>query len=59
MMKEFVIEWETDYCDNFPERRGQYVTEAENEEEAAQKFNKISFSKAAIIDIYERKTQNV
>lgn len=54
-MKQFLIEWETDYCDNFPERTGEYIVEAENEQEAAKKFKLISFSKAVIINISEVK----
>lgn len=54
-MKQFLIEWETDYCENYPERTGEYIIEAENEEEAAKKFNLISFSKAVIINISEVK----
>ena len=38
-MKKFLIEWETDFCDNFPERMGEHVIEAENENEAIRKFN--------------------
>ena len=33
-MKRFYIEWETDFCDSFPERRGSVEIEAENETEA-------------------------
>ena len=57
-MKKFLIEWETDYCDDFPERRGEYIIEAENEEEAAKKFNLMSFKKAVIINITERNKTN-
>lgn len=52
-VKKWLIEWETDYCDNFPERRGASVIEAETEEEAAQIFNKNALSKQNIIDISE------
>lgn len=57
-MKKFLIEWETDYCDDFPERRGEYIIEAENEQEAANKFYLMSFSKAVIINITERNKTN-
>lgn len=58
-MKTYIVEWETDYCDNFHERSGETAIEAETEEEAAQKFYKTSISKAAIIGIYERIKENV
>lgn len=58
-MKDFLIEWETDYCDDFPERRGVYPIKAENEEQAIKKFRLLSFSKAVIINITERKNKNV
>lgn len=38
-MKKYLIEWETDFCEDFPERQGESIIEAENEEEAAKKFN--------------------
>lgn len=53
-MKEFLIEWETDFCDDFPERRGEYILTAKNEQEAIKKFNSLSFQKAIIIRITER-----
>ena len=34
-MKKYLVEWETCYCEDYPERQGSYVVEAENEEEAA------------------------
>lgn len=58
-MKKYLIEWETDYCDNFPERSGETIIEAETENEAAQKFYKTSISKAVIIGIHERIKENV
>lgn len=39
MMKKFLIEWETCYCEDYPEKQGSYITEAENEHEAAKTFN--------------------
>ena len=33
-MKKFMIEWETDFCDDFPEIVGTEIVEAETEEEA-------------------------
>lgn len=58
-MKVFLIEWETDYNDDFPERRGEYICTAENEKEAREKFNLVSFPKSIIINIEERKIINV
>lgn len=52
-MKKYLIEWETDYCDAFPERSGEYPIEADSEEEAAKKFYEMSSSKAIIIGIHE------
>ena len=52
-MKKYLIEWETDYCEDFPEKSGECVIEAESEEEAAQKFYKNSVSKAIIFNIQE------
>ena len=56
-MKKYLIEWETDYCDDFPERRGTFPVEAESEEEAAKKFHEMSFSKAIIIGIHEERNK--
>ena len=53
-MKRFLIEWETDYCDNFPERSGECVIEADSEKEAAQEFYKNKIGKAFIVNITER-----
>ena len=52
-MKKWLIEWETDYCENFPERSGECVIEAETEDEATEKFYKNSVSKQIIIGIHE------
>ena len=38
-MKKYLIEWETCFCEDFPERQGNYIVEAENEQEAAKTFN--------------------
>lgn len=37
-MKEFVVEWETCYCEDYPEVCGSTVIKAETEEEATEKF---------------------
>ena len=51
-MKKWLIEWETCYCEDFPERQGSYIVEAENEQEAAKTFN---IFHAVIIGISEVK----
>jgi hypothetical protein len=51
MMKKYLIEWETDYCEDFPEKSGECVIEAESEEDAAQRFYKNTKSKATVINI--------
>lgn len=38
-MKKWLVEWETCFCEDFPERLGEYIVEAESEEEAAKSFN--------------------
>ena len=38
-MKKYLIEWETCYCEEYPEKQGEYIVEAENKNEAAKKFN--------------------
>ena len=57
-MKKWLIEWETDYCDNFPELSGETVIEAENEVEAVQKFTANSLSKQIIIGVHEIEERN-
>ena len=57
-VKKWLIEWETDYCDNFPEKSGECVIEAETEHEAVRKFSKNSASKQIIIGIHEIKERN-
>lgn len=54
-MKEFNVYWETDYCDDFPERHGTAIIEAETPEEAQKKFyetNKVL--KALVTEVTER-----
>ncbi len=50
-MKKFYIEWETDFCDCFPEKSGSVEIEAENETEAIRKFNALKIQKACISHI--------
>jgi hypothetical protein len=38
-MKKYAIEWETCYCEDYPESSGVQYVEAENEEQAEKKFN--------------------
>ena len=38
-MKKYLIEWETDYCEDYREQFGNLIVEAENEEEAAKQFH--------------------
>lgn len=57
-MKKWLIEWETDYCDKFPELSGETVIEAENEVEAVQKFTANSLSKQIIIGVHEIEERN-
>lgn len=47
-MKKFLIEWETDYCDSFPEQSGQEIIEAETEDEALKKFYALKIRKACV-----------
>ncbi len=58
-MKTFIIEWETDYCDDFPERRGTSIVMADTEDEAARKFAELKITKACIMNITEREENNV
>ena len=37
-LKKFLIEWETDFCDDFPERMGVCEVEAETKKDAIQNF---------------------
>ena len=54
-MKKYLIEWETDFCDNFPERSGECVVEAETEKEAAEKFYDLKIPKSIIMNIQEER----
>ena len=51
-MKKYCIEWETDFCEDYPEEHGESVIEAENEKEASQKFKRY---KTVILNISEVK----
>ena len=53
-MKKFKIEWETDLCEDFPEKSGIETIEAENEEEARKKFYDLNRT-GIIFDITEVK----
>ena len=52
-MKKYIIFWETDFCDNFPERMGDVEIEADSEDEAIKKFNELKIQKAIIHRIDE------
>ena len=52
-MKKFRIEWETDYCDCFPERTGERIIEAASEEEAVKKFRERGMHRPIISSIEE------
>lgn len=52
-MKNFLIEWETDYCDNFPEHFGELTVEAESENEAIEKFYSMNIRKACLSRVTE------
>ena len=54
-MKKWLIEWETDYCDDFPEKSGDCVIDAETEKEAAERFNSLKIPKAIITNIKEER----
>lgn len=54
-MKKYIITWETDYCDNFPERSGETPIEAESEKEAIEKFKELKIPKANILDVSEER----
>lgn len=47
-MKKYYIEWETDFCDCFPEKSGSVEITAESEIEAIRKFNALRIQKACI-----------
>lgn len=52
-MKRYLIVYESDYCDDFPELFGECVIEAESKDEAKRKFYEDSDSKTFIISIHE------
>lgn len=54
-MKNYLVEWETDYSDDFPERSGECIIQAKNKQEVIKKFRSMANSKAIIINITERK----
>lgn len=54
-MHEYIIYWETDYCDDFPERSGETYIIADTEEEAVKKFYALKIPKSIIFRIEERK----
>ena len=53
-MKEYLIEWETDFCEDFPEKTGVCAIKANSEEEAAEAFRALKITKAIIMNITER-----
>lgn len=55
-MAKFLINWETDFGDNYPELAGVCVVTANDEQEAAKIFNSISSPKQIITNI--RKEEN-
>lgn len=52
-MKKYLIEWGTDYCDDFPERNDEEIIEAETETEAIEKFESLKIPKAIIYKVKE------
>lgn len=55
-MKEFYVDWETDYCDDFPESSGTELIRAETPEEAVKKFYESNKTlKALVMEVTERK----
>ena len=57
-MKKYTIEWETDFCEDFPEKNGFCTVEANSEDEAAQKFYAKGIIKAVIIGITEERNDS-
>lgn len=53
-MKKYLIDWETDYCDNFPEKSGTNAIMADTKEEAIKKFNDLRIPKAVVIGVEVR-----
>lgn len=56
-MKRYLIEWETDFCEDFPEAFGEVLIEAETEEEAAEKFYALKIPVSVIMNIEEERKQ--
>ena len=56
-MKRFLIEWETDFCEDFPEMSGEVLIEAETEEEAVKKFYALKIPASVIINVEEERKQ--
>lgn len=56
MRKVFNVFWETDYCDDFPERDEVTEIEAADEKEAAEKFRRSHLGKCIVYAV-ERKSQ--
>lgn len=52
-MKKYLIVWETDYCEYYPEITGEEIIEASSEEEAERKFADLKIPKAIIFNITE------
>ena len=52
-MKKFLIEWETDFCDNSPELSGESIVTATDEQEAIKIFNSHAHAKQNIINLTE------
>jgi len=47
---KYLVEWETCYCEDYPEQSGSYTVEANNIQEVVDKFNMFH---AVIINISE------
>lgn len=54
-MKKFWIEWETDFCDNFPEAKGCEFIEADTKQEAMKKFKKFHASIIRVEEVTDEK----
>lgn len=53
-MKEYIVEYTTDFCDDFPEIIGQCFIKANSVDEAEKKFNDLKKFKTIISNVYER-----
>lgn len=51
-MRVFTLEWETDFCDDFPEVRGTTTIEANTEAEALEKYKALRNPKTIVFNIY-------